>query len=415
VRTVVDDDGAPVDLADWVGVVSSSHRASSRADLYRGGAIVHEGLDVVEFSASFDRGSAIRGSASATIANQDVDLTPFGDELRLWRGLRLRPKRAYGSYLDFLTDDDGNYLTGDPDGPFLTIGDDFEVFGEDVEERTVWVSLGFFPIQTVTHDGTSLVWSVDCEDRARFIADALTEDSIEWTVADTLETKIEELVRDALPSIPFTSVYEGTTHLAPAVVHDRSSDPWSIVLESAQAVGYEAFFDSDGRFVWRPEPDLRSADPVVTFTTGTGGNIVAGSTSVTRSRRDAFNAAPVVGNNADNTAEYYAMATDDDPNSDTQYDGQFGKKPMPLDRNEQVDSQAKADASSEARLVANLGMDRTITFDAVPNPVVEPSDAAAFTHDRLGINEAVLVERQSLGGVEASMSIDARTKRTVQV
>jgi hypothetical protein len=412
VRTVVDDDGAPVDLSEWVGVVSSSHRAASKADLYRGGALVYSGLEVVEFSATFDRGSAIRGSASATIANQDVDLTPFGDELRLWRGLRLRPKRAYGAFTDYITGG-GDYLTGD--GVFLVIGDDFDIFGEDVLEQTVWVSLGFFPIQSVTRDGTSLVWSVEGEDRARFIADALTEDSIEWTVADTLETKIEELVRDALPSIPFTSLYEGTTHLAPAVVHDRSSDPWSIVLESAQAVGYEAFFDSDGRFVWRPEPDLRSADPVVTFTTGVGGNIVADTTSVTRSRRDAFNAAPVVGNNADNTAEYYAMATDDDPNSDTQYDGQFGKKPMPLDRNEQVDSQAKADASSEARLVANLGMDRTITFDAVPNPVVEPSDAAAFTHDRLGINEAVLVERQSLGGVEASMSIDARTKRTVQV
>jgi hypothetical protein len=412
VRTVVDDDGAPVDLSEWVGVVSSSHRAASKADLYRGGALVYSGLEVVEFSSTFDRGSAIRGSASATIANQDVDLTPFGDELRLWRGLRLRPKRAYGAFTDYITGG-GDYLTGD--GVFLVIGDDFDIFGEDVLEQTVWVSLGFFPIQSVTRDGTSLVWSVEGEDRARFIADALTEDSIEWTVADTLETKIEELVRDALPSIPFTSLYEGTTHLAPAVVHDRSSDPWAIVLESAQAVGYEAFFDSDGRFVWRPEPDLRSADPVVTFTTGVGGNIVADTTSVTRSRRDAFNAAPVVGNNADNTAEYYAMATDDDPNSDTQYDGQFGKKPMPLDRNEQVDSQAKADASSEARLVANLGMDRTITFDAVPNPVGEPSDAAAFTHDRLGINEAVLVERQSLGGVEASMSIDARTKRTVQV
>jgi hypothetical protein len=108
------------------------------------------------------------------------------------------------------------------------------------------------------------------------------------------------------------------------------------------------------------------------------------------------------------------MATDDDANSDTQYDGQFGKKPMGLNRDEQIDSQAKADASSEARLHANLGMDRTIQFDAVPNPVVEPSDAVSFTHDRLGINEAVLVETQSLGGIESGMSIVARTKRTVQ-
>jgi hypothetical protein len=411
VRTVVDDDGAAVDLDEWVGVVSSSHRAATKADLYRAGQMIHAGLDVVEFSASFDRSSAIRGSASATITNTDVDLTPFGDELRLWRGLRLRPRRAYGTYTDYITGG-GEYLTGG--GAFLVIGSDFDTFGEDVDDELVWVSLGFFPIQTVTRDGQSLAWSVECEDRARMISDALTEDSVEWTTGNTLETVIETLVRDALPSIPFTSTYEGTTHTAPAVVHDRSSDPWAIVLESAQAVGYEAFFNSDGSFIWRPEPDLRSAESVVTFSTGSGGNIVAGSTSVTRSRRDAFNAAPVVGNNADNTAEYYAMATDDDANSDTQYDGQFGKKPMGLNRDEQIDSQAKADASSEARLHANLGMDRTIQFDAVPNPVVEPSDAVSFTHDRLGINEAVLVETQSLGGIESGMSIVARTKRTVQ-
>jgi hypothetical protein len=37
-----------------------------------------------------------------------------------------------------------------------------------------------------------------------------------------------------------------------------------------------------------------------------------------------------------------------------------------------------------------------------------------FVHDRLGINEAVLIEAQTIGDVESAMTIVARTKRTVQ-
>jgi hypothetical protein len=412
VRSVVDaDTGAAIDLADWVGVVSRSHRARSSADLYRAGQIVTADLPVASMSATFNRSGGIRGRASATIAHRDgLSITPFGDELRLWRWLRLRPRRAYGTHIDYITHD-GDYVTHD--GAFVVVGDEFVTFGEDVEERWARVSLGYFPVQDAEQDGDSLSWNVDMEDRSRMVADALTEDVIEWYIGDILEIRVEEMVRDALPSIPFVTRYEGTTHDAAPVKHERGIDPWQTLLNAAEAVGYETYYDSDGSFVWRPEPDLRSAEAVATFTTGAGGNVAPG-VKVTRSRRDAYNAAPVTGNNLDNAAAFYANDTDNDPNSDTQYDGAFGKKPMPLLRDEQIDSQDKADAASTGRLVANLGVDRVISFTAVPNPVVEPGDAVTFVHDRLGINEAVLIEAQTIGDVESAMTIVARTKRTVQ-
>jgi hypothetical protein len=409
VRTIVDEDGVAIDTSDWVGVVSKSHRAATKADLYRAGLIAAEGLQVATFNTTFDRSAGFRSRATATLVS-DEEITPYGDEVRLWRGLRLRPRRAYNTYIDYLIGD-GDYLTGD--GAFLVIGDEFAVFGEDVEERYAWISLGFFAVQDSDQDGASLAWELDLMDRSQFVSDALTDDVVQWYSGDILEIRIEEMLRAALPSIQFVTAYEGTTHMAAPIVHERGVDPWQVILDSAEAIGYEAYFNSDGVFVWRPEPDLGSAEPVATFTTGSGGNVIADSTKVGRSRRDAFNAAPVAGNNTDATANYFAMAVDDDASSDMNYYGRFGKKPMRLVRDEQVDSQAKADASSEAKLVAKLGMERTIRFRAVPNALVEPGDAFTFVHDRLGISEVVLMETQSIGSVESTMPVTARTRRSV--
>jgi hypothetical protein len=419
VRNIVDaSTGAAIDLTDWVGVVSSSHRARSSADLYRAGQLVTPDLPVSSMSATFNRSGGVRGRARATIAPAaGLAIAPFGDELRLWRWLRLRPRRAYGTYIDYVTQSDDYVTSSDA---FVVLGDDFAVFGTDVEERWARVSLGFMPVQDADQDGDSLEWDIDMEDRSRMVADALTEDVIEWFDGDILEIRIEEMVRDAVPSIPFASRYEGTTHPAPLVKHERGTDPWRLALESAEVVGYETYFDSDGSFVWRPEPDLRSADPAATFTTGAGGNVAPG-VRLRRSRRDAYNSAPVTGNNLKSGpdmdtegAPFYANELDDDPNSDTQYNGVFGKKPMSMLRDDEIDSQAKANAASTARLVANLGVDRVVSFTAVPNPVVEPGDAVTFIHHRLGLNEAVLIESQTIGDVESPMTITARTKRTVQ-
>jgi hypothetical protein len=410
VRTIVDADGAPIDTSEWVGVVSKSHRAKSKADLYRAGSLVVPDLQVVTFNTTFDRSAGARGRGTATIVSRDEDITAWGDELRLWRGLRLRPRSAYGAYIDYLTGG-GEYLTGG--GTFLVVGDDFELFGEDVEERYAYISLGFMAVQDSDRDGESLAWELDFIDRSQFVADALLDDVVQWYDGDILEIRIEEMIREALPSIPFASSYEGAIHMAAPVVHDLNADPWQIILDSAEANACEAYFDSNGTFVWRPEPDLGSAESVATFTTGQGGNIIAKTTKVGSSRRNAFNAAPVAGNNSDAAANYFANAKDENASSNMNYNGPFGKKPMRMVRDEQVNSQDKADASSAAKLAANVGMERTVRFSAVPNALVEPGDAFTFVHERLEMSEVVLMETQSIGSVESPMPVTARTRRTV--
>ena len=413
----MDSNGLLIDPNLFTVVSSKSHFASAKADIYLGGQLLRPGVKIISGAVHVDRTAAIRSQADLTIADptltpaQSVYLSPRGYELRIWRSIRLRPRSAYWTGTDFLTGG-GEYLTGSPYGPFLTTGATFDDFGQDVDWVDAWVSLGFFVIQDADTNGITLETKIQAEDRGRMVEDASLTDAVVWTTAETLETRVNDMLINALPSIPFVTSFQGTTHVAANVTHERGSGPMTKVLEAAESVGYEAYWDSNGQFVWRPEPNLQTANPVAYVVEGDDGVLVAA--SLRQSRKPAFNAAPVVGENADNTAEYFAMAVDNDPNSPSYYYGTFGKKPMPVHRDPQIDTQAKADAASTARLQANVGIARSIDFQMVPNPLIEPGDAVFISRPKLGVDEVALVDAQSIGlSVEDSMSAQCRTRTVV--
>jgi hypothetical protein len=414
VRVALYDDGSAVNLTEFIGVASKSHRSIAKCDIYRSGEPIEYNVPIVSGTVTIDRMAAVRSRCSVVLHSRSLIptqyggiLTPEGYELRLWRGIRLRSRTTYPVWGDYITHN-GEFVTHN--GAFVVLGSDGTIYGEDIESRNAWVSLGYFAIQESNVDGQTLEIRVEGEDRSRTVSDAKLTDAVSWVTTDSLEVKVEEMLRQALPSIPFFTQYQGSSHSAANVTHERGADPMQSVLDAAQAVGHEAYWDSFGTFVWRPEPDLRSATPVTEVYEGAGGTLV--SLNVSRSRRPSYNAAPVVGDNPTTDAEYYAMAVDNDPMSPSYYYGPFGKKPSPVFRDAQIDSQAKADAASSARLAANLGRARILDLSQVPNPILEPGDAVRVRRRDVYVDDEVaLIDKQTIGlGATDRMTLEARTR-----
>jgi hypothetical protein len=414
VRQVVDGARARVDPAVYLAAWAKPHVAIHACHLYLAGNLVQHYLPITGGTINSDRLAEVRTRCSqVTIPTRTVDprLSPDGWEIELFRGIALPDRHGrYGTLTDYITHG-GSYVTYGDLGFVAAPGSATTSFGQDVAGGVMWVSQGILAIQDVdvSDEGGEAVTVIDAEDLSRKIDDAKLMASVGWDAAtDTLETKLAQLVQSAVPYLTFQA--EGATHPAPTIVHERKSSPLEILMESAKSVGYEAFLRGY-TVVWRPEPDLRSATPVCELAEGSAW--IEGKLNL--SRRQSFNAWTVVGRNPDaqENAEITATAYDDDPQSLTRWGGPFGYKPAPDERNEQVDTQAKADAAVEALRLKNRGRSRAVHVESWPCALLETGDAVTMRRTPLGLNEAALLDEVDLGmTVKAGMSVVSRTKET---
>ncbi len=410
-RSIVDDVGAPVDTARFLAAVAAPHVALCRVDVYLNGEQLAVDVEVSAGNVTWDRSAAVRSRCSGVRVPAGViipELLPRGYEIRLWRGVELRATRAEAVQTDYLTDGT-DYLTGDGE---LLIGDStlLSVYGIDVAVSRAWCSLGVYAIQDCQIDDSSgkAVTVVSGDDLSRRVADAGLADHIHWTTADTLETVVASMIQVAVPHLTFRA--SGATHSAPLVTHELGADPWKICTEAAKAVGYEVFV-TDFDVIWRPEPDLATSEPVATISDGNDGVWVEG--TLAESLQGTFNEWPVTGSNGSNTAEFSATAVDDDPGSPSSR-ARIGRRPAPVERLEQVDSQAKADAASEGLKVANKGIVQTITVSTWPNPALEVGDAVTVSRTVLGVDTVALLDEVDMGLMpEDDMRLSVRSRVAV--
>jgi hypothetical protein len=409
VRTVVDDDGAVANPALFLDAWTRPHVPVHRIDLYLAGELVESDITFAGGRSAGDRLSGVRSRLSGvSIPTRTLDprISPDGWEIRAWRGLWLRASYSSSTLTDYITYG-GSYVTHGDSGFVAAPGSATTVIGTDVAASRLWTSVGVFALQDVDwgERAGEAVATVHGDDLGRKIGDAKLTASVEWTVADTLETKLAELVQQAVPYLTFES--SGTTHTAPAIIHERGADPMEILLESARSVGYEVFL-RDYTVVWRPEPDLRSSIPVVELAEGE--TWVEGEMRL--SRQDTYNAWTVVGTNPEvDDTELVATVYDDDADSLTYYYGPFGQKPAPDERSELADTQAKVDAAAEAMRLKNRGRSRAISVASWPCPVLEPGDAVTLRRGVFGMDEVALVDEIEFGlTVEDAMNIVCRTK-----
>ena len=394
----VTDDGTHVPLEVFNALCAHSHRMVARVDIIYRGVVVDPRLPVVDGEVVEDRRGVIRrqlnglqiAAPTKIPTNPDSTLKPKGYMAQVYRGVRVHAKVSTAVWTDYLTTDDGEILATDLN-ELLVVGDELNNYGLDVPGYDILCPAGLFVLERGRVNDRDLITTVEGSDLMWKVSRALLEEPVAWDPSMTVEQAVADMVEDALgPDVEMD--FAGTTHTAPAIVHETGSDPAEVIRQAAMARGYEAAFDPTGRFVWQPEPDLAGDDPVVTISDGPGGILIRCEPNF-----DA-NASPnkvvVVSSAVDSPVS--ASATNNDPLSDTRYDpAGYGKVPI-------FRSTPHATTQPELQLMANTifaslaGIARTLEMEVVPNPAITVGDVAHLTSSRLGIDEPVIIDRRSL-------------------
>lgn len=274
--------------------------------------------------------SAIDPTGRLTPRTTGEILTPYGTEVRAYRGVR--------------------YSDGTEE--FAPLG----VFRLSMCTITAGV-LGTVTIQVEGYDRSRTI------SRDKFIEP--------YTVAaDTnLLTAIKEIVKRTFPDAQYDAVDTDLKVTAP-MLFDSGSDPWDACTQLAVSMGCEIYFDVEGRIVVAPPPDIAALPaPDFTYVEGQGCTMI----DMTRVFTDepGFNGVIVTGESAgDEKPPVRAEAWDMNPSSPTYRYGPYGEVPTFITDNV-VKTEDDAAALATSQLALILGYTSQLSLSTLVNPTYE--------------------------------------------
>lgn len=188
----------------------------------------------------------------------------------------------------------------------------------------------------------------------------------------TYGAAVKAMVADRLPEQTDFSL-ASTTQLTPLLIYgvNQGGDPWKDIQELAQAIGYEVFFDAAGVLVFRPTIDPRGGIPVWEFDENFNPTVIDVKREL--SDEDTFNYVVVKGESTSTKNPVTAFAFDNDPNSPTYVNGNYGTVATVLTF-QNIQTQDQAQQAANATLLNSLGAAETVTIKTVPMPALEPGD-----------------------------------------
>lgn len=274
-------------------------------------------------------------------------LTPYGNELRLSRGVQ---------YADGTTE-----LA--PLGVFGIVKYDLKVGSSGLEIN------------------------LDGQDRARKVARNQFTDVYSVAAGTNVVTAIQNIITSRLPATTFSSTPTSST--LPLTVYAAGADPWAESVTLAASVGMELFFDPSGVCVLRPVPDPTTYPVNWTFTDGASGQASGWERIFDDSAT--YNYVVVTGEHPNNTTAVSATASDTNASSPTYINGSYGTVTrLIVDR--LITTTAQAQARATAELNRSIGIAEEVDGDTLVVPFLEPGDIAQITSGRAGINARYVLD-----------------------
>lgn len=357
--------------------IAKPHRLAARAEILDGGVVAATIDTVISGTVTLDSRAAVRGRCAVTVIDDGTlglvpdtpadDLAPYGNEIRLSRG--------------------------------ITYPDD----------TTELVALGVFGIQSIDINDTSETLTIQITglDRAQKVIDARFEEPYTIAAGTDYLTALEATIAAGVSGLTYD--FASVTRTTPLLVAQEGDDRWAFCQEMAKALGMTLFFDGDGtvRLIPLTSP---TGTPVVTISEGDGGVLLNAGRAWTR--EGTFNRVIATGENTGEGTPARGVATDDNPLSPTYYYGPFGKVPR-FYSSPFITTDAQAVDAAAGMLAKELGTTQTVQFGAVVNPALEPEDIALITRDRTGIDENHIIDSLTIP-LEANDTMSGTT-RAVQV
>lgn len=360
----------PVSAA-FLTAVAESHTVIARADLLTDGAVAAT-LSPTAGAVTLDQTAASRGRCDLTLIDEDGTLvptdpsdalTPYGNELQVYRGVLL------------------------PTGEEL-------------------VSLGVFRIDQVSiEDGDQgVTLQVSGLDRSGRIIDARFEDPYQVAAGTNYATAIAAVLQAGWPEIPLDLTT--TSKTTPQIVANEGDDRWKFAQDLAAAIGHALYFDGDGTCVTRPVAGAGGA--TLTLAEGEGGVLITAGRSW--NRQGTFNRVIATGENTGDTPAR-GVATDENTASPTYYHGPFGRVPR-FYASPFITTDAQAADAAAAILARELGTTQQVNFGALVNPALEPGDVVQITRQASGIDETHVVDGLTIP-LTTTETMTGRTRATV--
>lgn len=338
-------------------------------------------LDIDKGTVKVDAKSAIRRTCSIHLVTErdatnlvpdnDFDiLTPFGNELRLYRGIR---------------------------------------FDDGTEE---YVPLGVFIITDVniqdTNEGVDIV--VEGEDRSLKVSRnkwlepyQVPNASLEDAILDILKDRFD----DIQTNFPVTNVSINQVILGA----ENENDPWKDVVELCELVGFDLFFDANGIATMRQFPSLDGSVVVAAYVEGDNNTIVSINRNI--SSKETFNGVIYTIEGTEVEVPIRVEAWDEDTTSPTYRFGVFGEAPTFI-TSSLLTTEAQAIVAAYSLLNRFIGAQESIGWNGLVDPTLDANDVVYISNVGAKIDRVVIIDSLDIPlAPEDTMKADARVVRVV--
>lgn len=362
--------------------VRTDHIAVSKAEVWASDQKLQE-INISDGNVKIDSGSAVRRTCDVTLTtgresdnlvpDSDFDLlTPFGNELRLYRGVQ--------------------YTDGTKE----------------------YVPLGVFVITDVaisdTNEGVEI--KLSGEDRSIRVSRAKWTQPYQMT-SGTLEASLSALLKSRFPdaeiSFPTTNVTVNQVLLGA----ESDNDPWKDAVEIAELVGFDLFFDQNGVVQMKQFPTLDGSVVVSLFTEGQGTTITQLNRTI--STKQTYNGIIYTIEGADVATPIRVEAWDEDSSSPTYRFGVFGEVPAFVTTS-LLATESEAVRAAASLLNTYIGSQEVVNWDSIVDPSLDVQDVVYVKSNGAKVDRLVIIDSLTIPlKPESSMQADARTVRVVTV
>lgn len=338
-------------------------------------------------SVSCDRTAQIRRTCKAvcvdplgTLVPSDTSslLTPYGTELRPYRGVRYAPTPEF------------------PEGEI------------DV------LPLGVFRLSKVTIQDTtggSPDIQLEAYDLSRTVSrDKFTSPYVIDTNTNVIDA-IKAILERTFPDLQYDAISTTRTTTAPRL-YDVGDDPWDAVTELATSLGCDIYFDVEGWVVIAPPVDI-DALPTPDFTYIEGQQCTMIDLSRIFTDEPGYNGIVLTGESpGDELPAVRAVAWDEEPTSATYHLGPYGEVPQFI-TDQLIKTQEDADATAAQLLRNLLGFSAQLSITGVVNPAFEAGQVIEVQRARSHVTGLYAVDAFDVPlDAKSTQSLTLRQKRT---
>lgn len=360
--------------------IRTNHVVLSKAEIWNQESKILD-LPIESGSVSISVNNLMRRTCSVRlITDRTVDnlvpntgfdaITPFGNEVRVYRGVR---------------------------------------FDDGTEE---YVPLGVFVMTDVriTDNNNGVMIEITGEDRSLLVSRAKYTQAYKM-VPGTLEASLTALLQDRYPDIETNFPVTNVTIQQIILGINSDNNPWRDAVDIAALVGYDLYFDVDGIATMKQFPSLDGSAVVASYQEGE--NTLITSIDRTMSTKETYNGIIYTVQGSQIATPIRVEAWDEDSTSPTYRYGVFGQAPIFINSNV-IATSTEATQAAIYLLNKYIGAQEQITWNSIVDPSLDANDVVYIHSIGAKVDRLVIIDSLTMPlNPKDSLSAQARVVRVV--